>query len=39
VRNEIMSFPTKNKEAIRKTAEWFMSDYGWKVKNNEKRKA
>jgi hypothetical protein len=38
-RKEVMNFPIKNKEAIRRTISWFILDYGWKFEwsvNNEK---
>ena len=31
-RKEIMMFPLKNKMRIRRTASWFILDYGWKTK-------
>jgi hypothetical protein len=31
-RKEIMTFPMKNKAMIRRTIDWFMSNYSWAVR-------
>jgi len=33
-RNELMAFPMKNKEAIRRVVNWWMLDYSWKIKDD-----
>lgn len=33
-RNNIMRFPRKNSKQIRKVAEWFVFNYGWKIEGD-----
>ena len=32
IRRDIMSIPSKNKELIKKTVNYFIANYGWKIK-------